>query len=117
VLTTETIHQRLADMKVFVAVDAFAQIVGTIGCQVVDNHEGHLRGMAVRPEWQGSGVSTRLLETAEEELRRAGCTRVTLDTTEPLKRAVAFYEKKGFRSTRRIGQFFGMDLFEFSKSL
>jgi GNAT superfamily N-acetyltransferase len=66
---------------------------------------------------KGTGVSTRLLETAEDELRKAGCGRVTLDTTEPLNRASRFYERNGFQRTGKIGRFFGMPLFEYNKSL
>jgi GNAT superfamily N-acetyltransferase len=116
VLTSETIHRRLTEMAVFVATNS-GQVVGTIGCQALLNGEGHLRGMAVRPEWQASGVAAQLLEAAEEELRRAGCKRVTLDTTEPLKRAVRFYEKHGYSATGKVGDFFGMKLFEYAKSL
>ena len=115
VLTAETIHQRLKDMFVFVATDFSNRVVGTISCKVLAHGEGHLRGMAVRPEWQGSGVSMRLLERAEAELRQAGCRIITLDTTEPLKRAVQFYTKNGFRPTGKVGSFFGMLLFEYSK--
>ncbi len=62
-------------------------------------------------------VSTCLLERAEDELRKAGCGTVTLDTTEPLNRAIRFYEKNVFQRTGKIGLFFGMPLFEYSKSL
>jgi GNAT superfamily N-acetyltransferase len=117
VLTPETFRSRLAEMSVFVATDASGQVVGTIACKVLQGGEGHLRGMAVRPEWQGSGVSSCLLERAEDELRKAGCKTITLDTTEPLKRAVGFYEKNGFRPTGKIERFFGMPLFEYSKSI
>ena len=117
VLTAHTIQQRLAEMSVFVAIVPSGEVVGTIGCQALEGGEGHLRGMAVRPEWQGQAVSTALLEAAEEELRRAGCVRVTLDTTEPLRRAVRFYEKHGFSCTGRIACFFGMPLHEYSKTL
>jgi N-acetylglutamate synthase-like GNAT family acetyltransferase len=117
VLTPETVPHRLAEMSVFVAISTSGEIVGTIGCQVLEDGEGHLRGMAVRTEWQGSGVSARLLETAEDELRGAGCKKVTLDTTEPLHRAVRFYEKNGFRSTGVVRTFFRMPLFEYSKPL
>jgi ribosomal protein S18 acetylase RimI-like enzyme len=117
VLTPETIHKRLADMSVFVATDTSTRVIGTISCKIVGQGEGHLRGMAVLPEWQGSGISTRLLVRAETELREAGCRIITLDTTEPLKRAVRFYTKNGFRPTGQIGSFFGMPLFEYSKLL
>jgi GNAT superfamily N-acetyltransferase len=103
-------------MSVFVATDIAGQVVGTIACKVLDGDEGHLRGMAVRPGWQGSGLAKCLLETAEEELRRAGCKTVTLDTTEPLKRAVRFYAKNGYRPSGS-GCFFGMPLFEYRKSI
>jgi GNAT superfamily N-acetyltransferase len=117
VLTPEALRCRLTEMSVFVATGASGQIVGTIAAKVLNGDEGHLRGMAVRPEWQGSGVSERLLETAEKELRKAGCKTLTLDTTEPLKRAVRFYRKHGFQPTGRMVDFFGMPLFEYSKRL
>src|SRR5947208_1223771 len=49
-LTPRTIQQRLATQSVFVAVDATGSIVGTTGGNVIaNNHEGHIRGMAVLP--------------------------------------------------------------------
>src|ERR1051325_11421922 len=79
VLTMETVRARLESMALFVAVSEAGDVVGTIGCVAVDEREGHLRGMAVLPEWQGSGVATKLLDQAESELRKLGCRRVTLD--------------------------------------
>ena len=84
ILTPETINDRLQEMVVFIAVQR-GRIIGTIGCKVNES-EGHLRGMAVRPEWQGSSVGTELLALAEQEIYNAGCSTITLDTTEPLKR-------------------------------
>ena len=43
--------------------------------------------------------------------------RVSLDTTEPLRRAVRFYERHGFRPSGRVSDFFGMPLFEYVKEL
>jgi ribosomal protein S18 acetylase RimI-like enzyme len=68
--------------------------------------------MAVHPAWNGTGLSNSLLLTAENELRKAGCKIITLDTTEPLNRAIRFYEKIGFRPTGKIGRFYGMPLLE-----
>ncbi len=116
-LTPATIHQRLAEATVLVAVDATGEIVGTIGYQLLQKGEGHLRGMAVLPGWQGSTVAWELLMAAEAGLRRDGCLRVNLDTTEPLRRAVCFYEKNGFRATGRVTDFFGMPIFEYVKNL
>jgi N-acetylglutamate synthase-like GNAT family acetyltransferase len=78
-------------MSVVVATSSSGEVVGTVAYKVLESGEGHLRGMAVNPEWQGSGLSNSLLETAEDELSRAGCKTITLDTTYPLKRAIRFY--------------------------
>ncbi|MDE3135457.1 MAG: GNAT family N-acetyltransferase [Acidobacteriota bacterium] len=115
VLAPETIGNRLLIAKVFVAVSEGKEIVGTIGCQMVSPEEGHLRGMAVVPEWQGSGVAERLLLSAERELRDAGCSLISLDTTEPLKRAIRFYGKHGFHASGKVADFFGMPLYEYVK--
>jgi GNAT superfamily N-acetyltransferase len=39
------------------------QIVGTIAFAAAGD-DGHLRDIAVRPEWQGTGVASVLLDTA-----------------------------------------------------
>lgn len=115
VLTPESLQDRLILMQVFVAQTSSGQIVGTIACQVMSHNEGHLRGMAVLPNYQGAGTAAQLLAHAEAELRRENCARITLDTTAPLKRAMRFYEKFGFRRSGKITDFFGMPLFEYHK--
>lgn len=102
-------------MTVLVA-ECEGEIVGTIACSA-HAPTGHLRGMAVLPSRQGSGVAAALLEAAEDHLRHAGCTRVTLDTTEPLQRAIRFYLRHRYTPTCRITNFFGMPLQEYSKAL
>ncbi len=116
-MSADTIQQRLAEMSLFVAVSHKGEIVGTIGYQALGNEEGHIRGMAVRPDHAGNGVAQKLLETVEAELRQSGCTRISLDTTAPLKRAIRFYERNGFHSSGRVRDFFGMSLFEYVKVL
>lgn len=117
-LTPSTIGARLASMSVFVAVDAAGEVVGTVGCHVLaETGDGHFRGMAVLPAWQGRGVADALLAAVEDELRRLGCARVTLCTTAPLQRAIRFYERHGYRSTGKVGDHFGMPLYEYAKPL
>ena len=65
VLTPKTVLERMSQMSIFVAINESGKVVGTIACKVMENGRGHLRGMAVRPEFQGSGLSGRLLNTAE----------------------------------------------------
>jgi N-acetylglutamate synthase-like GNAT family acetyltransferase len=117
VLTKKTVLDRLRTMTVLVAEAPSARIVGTIAFAVSRPGEGHLRGMAVLPEFQGSGVAGRLLSTAIVHLRTAGCHRATLGTTLPLRRASSFYERSGFRRTGKVSDFFGMALIEWARDL
>ena len=118
VLTGQTLKHRMKHMDVFVAArETDRSIIGTVACTLVTLEEGHLRGMAVLPFCQGAGVAQQLLERVEAELRARKCIRITLDTTEPLKRAIRFYERNGFRPSGRVTDFFGMPLFEYVKNL
>lgn len=115
VMDEATVQRRIQEMHVIVAVSK-QQIVGTIGCGV-NRKEGHLRGMAVLPQWQGTALASTLLQAAEAEVRNAGCKYVTLDTTLPLQRAIHFYQRHGFVASGRVSDFFGMELFEYKKLL
>lgn len=116
VLTGQDAERRFREMTVLIAEDGSYRIIGTISYQVVGQGEGHLRGMAVIPEFQGGQVAERLLFAAETQLRKLGCSRVTLDTTQPLKRAIRFYLRHGYRATGTMADFFGMPLFEYEKT-
>ena len=115
-LDEQTVHQRLREMHVLVALTPGGEVVGTVG-GAVHEREGHIRGMCVRPNLAGSGAAQALLDAIEAYLRSAGCRRLTLDTTEPLQRAMRFYERNGYARTGRVGDFFGMPLIEYGKSL
>jgi GNAT superfamily N-acetyltransferase len=104
-------------MCVFVATSNSGEIVGTVAYHIVHQGEGHIRGMAVRPAWHGSGVAALLLKSAESELREQKCLRISLDTTEPLVQAMRFYGRNGFHPSGKIADFFGMPLFEYVKTL
>jgi N-acetylglutamate synthase-like GNAT family acetyltransferase len=115
VLDSRLVQHRLRESCVFVAVSE-GNVVGTVAC-AVSGEEGHLRGMAVLPDWQGSGVALALLQAAEAEIRNQRCKHVTLDTTEPLARAMHFYARHGFTQSGRVSDFFGMPLHEWVKFL
>jgi GNAT superfamily N-acetyltransferase len=117
VLTPTRLGERLEAMSVFVAVNSREQVVGTIASSVVSLEEGHLRGMAVLPSMRGTGIAAQLLRRAEAELAQFRCARVTLDTTEPLLRAMRFYEKHGYRRSGKTKDLFGMLLIEYQKTL
>ncbi len=113
----EAMAARLQHMTIFCASGPSRAVIGTIACGVTSPGEGHLRGMAVLPEFQGLGIADGLLNAAEKELRARACSRVTLDTTRPLLRAVRFYTRNGYTRTERVQNFFGMPLFEYEKQL
>jgi GNAT superfamily N-acetyltransferase len=114
--TPEQVLDRLRHMQVLVAVVDEGKIVSTISA-AAKGEQGHLRGMAVLPDWRGSGAAAMLLAAIEDWLLTCGCTEVTLDTTEPLESAIRFYEKHGYRRTGNVSDFFGMPLIEYSKHL
>lgn len=115
--TVEDVRSRFHSMSLFVAEDHARKVIGTIAWYLKCSEEGYLRGMAVIPEWQGKGVAQQLLHAAETDIRSHGCSRVGLDTTDPLERAIHFYEKQGYHRTGHIEDFFGMPLHEFVKEL
>jgi len=106
---------RLQQMQVLVAA-ADGNIVGTVS-GACHGEEGHLRGMAVLPDWQGCGVAAKLLVAIESWLASRGCRRITLDTTLPLQAAMKFYEKNGYRHSGNVADFFGMPLLEYVKQI
>jgi ribosomal protein S18 acetylase RimI-like enzyme len=117
VLNRETLSLRMLHMTILVAVDPGNNILGTIACQPLAGGEGHMRGMAVLPAHQGQGIADELIQRAEKTLCEHGSMFVTLDTTEPLQRAMHFYERKGFVRTGKVADFFGMPLIEYAKKL
>jgi ribosomal protein S18 acetylase RimI-like enzyme len=115
VLTQESLRCRFVEMTVLVALDPSGRVVGTLAYKMVDHTEGHFRGMAVLSECQGTGIADQLLERAEAELSDQNCSHITLDTTEPLERAMSFYERHGFLRSGKVQDFFGMPLIEYVK--
>jgi len=114
--TADGIRRRMEQMKVYVAIASDGVLAGTLAAQLVGD-EGHLRGMAVRPRFQGHSVAQRLLVTAERDLAASGARCITLDTTALLERAARFYLKNGYVRSGRVTDFFGMPLYEYLKEL
>jgi ribosomal protein S18 acetylase RimI-like enzyme len=116
VLSSEAIRERMVHMTVYVAIATEREVVGT-AASALEGGDGHLRGMAVRPAWQGRRIADQLLLVAEKDLLAGGCVRITLDTTVPLQRAIRFYQRNGFVPSGRVTDFFGMPLYEYVKPL
>jgi len=81
----------------WVAVDANHRILGTCGVFPVGlPGDFELRKMYVLPEARGTGAGRLLLDESVTWARVHGGTRLVLDTTERMERAIAFYERHGF---------------------
>ncbi len=116
VMSENVALERLKDMNLFVAVIQNNKIIGTVGWKRISEKEGHIRGMAVHPKFQGkNSPAADLLNEVENDALSQGCTYLTLDTTEILKRAQHFYKKHGFKETGKTGDFFGSTMYEFRK--
>jgi ribosomal protein S18 acetylase RimI-like enzyme len=101
-----------ADSLFLVAVRE-TQVVGDILGPVDtwrDPPSAHIDSIAVLPECQHEGVGTRLLQSFLGEVRRRGCTRVTLEVSTANEVGLAFFAKHGFRQTRRLPDYYGKGL-------
>jgi len=103
----------------FVAEDSEdGKIVGFVGGSVRSGH-GHISGIAVDKEFRNKGVGGRLLAAAEDEFRRAGFDRVTLEVRVSNENAIRFYENRGYRRLYTIKGYYadGEDAYFYEKLL
>jgi GNAT superfamily N-acetyltransferase len=56
----------------------------------------NIHDVVVQPDHRGLGISTRLLEAAEDEARRRGCCKLTLEVLTGNMPAAASYRRYGF---------------------
>lgn len=118
VMSEEVALERIKKMTLFVAVIQNHEIIGTVGWKRISKKEGHIRGMAVHPKFQGkNSPAADLLKEVEKDAYSQGCTFLTLDTTKILKGAQIFYKKHGFKETGKTGDFFDSTIYEFEKKI
>ncbi|MFC6874662.1 GNAT family N-acetyltransferase [Halobellus marinus] len=65
-----------------------------------DATRGVVRNVYVRPEYRGRGVGTDLMDAAEDTLRAAGASVVSLEAMAGNDRARAFYRDRGYAPHR-----------------
>ncbi|MEX0681104.1 MAG: GNAT family N-acetyltransferase [Balneolales bacterium] len=70
------------------------EIVACVVFKPLSRTEIHMRQMAVRSGWQGSGLGSRLLDFAEDFVFRKGFREIVLHARET---AIGFYKKLGYR--------------------
>lgn len=75
-----------------------------------DPPSAHIDSIAVLPGHQHQGIGTRLLQSFLEEVRRRGCTRVTLEVSTANATGLAFFARHGFRQKRRLPDYYARGL-------
>ncbi|MEM7682319.1 MAG: GNAT family acetyltransferase [Planctomycetota bacterium] len=97
------IQQKLAlgDGLFWVALQPAGVVVGTVMAGY-DGHRGWVYCLAVDAQARRSGLGSRLIERAEQELQRRGCRKVNLQVVAGNDDAVAFYEALGYGAEARI---------------
>lgn len=71
------------------------------GCVFLKKTEAqlYLGMLTVWPELQGSGIGKKLLEASEAYAREQGCTKIVMTVISVRSELIAWYERKGFRTT------------------
>lgn len=98
--TCEFVRGNIADgIPQFVAL-VDGEVVGwcdiSLSRRPVFKHSGSL-GMGIHPDFRGQGIGKKLITTTIEAAQRKGVTRVELEVFASNNRAIALYEKIGFK--------------------
>ena len=113
IISTDEIVKRInnPDFNVIVALYK-DRIVGTTTIYN-ENHDClHILTMAVDPQYQKKGAGYKLLEYISNIARGKNIQQINLDSYKPLKRAIAIYEKYGFKETNKKKDYYGIEIFE-----
>ena len=76
-------------------------IVGMGAFRKIDSKTAEIKRMRVRPEYQGRGIGSLILDTLIEKARQLGYRKLILDTTERMKVAQHLYRSRGFKEYKR----------------
>jgi ribosomal protein S18 acetylase RimI-like enzyme len=79
------------------------RVVGAIALRPLAARPGacEIKRLYVEPDARGRGVAHRLLDVLEDAARAAGYAQAYLDTRADLTSALAFYERRGYRTCAR----------------
>ena len=75
------------------------KIAGCVALRRLDDENGELKRLYVRPEFRGNGIASLLMEKIIEDVREVGYRSIFLDTLPELESAVKLYLKLGFEFT------------------
>ena len=103
--------RRIEGAECWVA-EADGRIVGTVTLAPPGRDSGHpfyerpgvakLSQFGVEPEFQGTGLGSKMMDHIEERARLLGATEIAGDTAEPATHLHRFYASRGYRVVGRI---------------
>jgi hypothetical protein len=116
VIPAEKVRVRMSEGPMWIAIDN-EQVVGTVAA-ISKGEALHVRGMGIVPAARGKRIGQLLLEQVESFARTHHHTKMALNTTPFLCRAIALYRRFGFeRSDEATADLFGTPLFTMVKTL
>ena len=86
------------DGRLYLAISG-GHAAGCIALRKLDDENGELKRLYVRPEYRGKGIAKALSERIILDAREIGYRWLYLDTLPELEAAVKLYEKLGFEKT------------------
>jgi ribosomal protein S18 acetylase RimI-like enzyme len=118
VISPGEIEKRLRNKNTEVLVAIYNnKIVGTASIKIKGKRELYISSMAVIPSLQGKGIGWRILEEINRLAKQKYCRIISLESSEPLKKAVNVYEKFKFRRTGKKRRYHGIIIFEMTKEI
>lgn len=94
-------------------------VAGFLVAEASRHKVGHIITIDVLPFARRFGVGSQLLQSAENRLRTAGCTGVTLETAVDNAPALAFYKRHGYFLVKTVPRYYsnGVDALVLEKDL
>lgn len=84
------------DKGTFFAIEEAGELIASIYTEAHDD-TGYIGMLSVKPAQQGRGIGRKLMEFAERELNRMGCSRVDLLIVDANSHLLDLYAKFGYR--------------------
>ena len=118
VISTDKIIKRINNPDFYIIVALIEdKIVGTTTIYNENHNCLHILTMAVDPQFQKKGIGYNLLSYIHNIAREKKFQQISLESYKPLKKAIALYEKYGFKKTTKKRHYHGIEIFEMIKIL